>query len=443
MNFTIFLDNWYKRIAAIVVVSVVGLGLSRMVVSDFIIRGVADQRWSLPHEWLLAAVERFPDSARINFQLADAEINPGVVNAQFDPQAEQHAMRAVKLSPWNYQARRLLATAQELNGKPDEAENSLREAVKLAPNHAELNWAFANLLARRGKLGESLQPFRIASRSKAGLLLSAVETIWRFSSGDLENLKAFAGNDTESLMAVVKFLIEQNLMAEAVSIFNSIDKGTKARSPQSREMIATLMRAGQFALARATWLELMAASNAAASNAAASNAAASGATGGLDGSMVWNGGFEADAVEGLNHFDWAIRENKYARIVIDRNFGRTGARSLKVVFSGIDTTTLRDQVQQAIILKPGAKYRLECYAKAKDLVTPEGPRIAMIGQGGVIASSEPVKADPSDWQRLIVDFTAPENSPSATLAIVRTPRFSYDDPTRGIIWFDDFVLSER
>src|SRR5262245_49579319 len=237
-----------------------------MVVSGFIIRGVADQRWSLPHEWLLSAVERFPDSARINFKLADAEIKSGAWDARFAPEAESHALRAVELSPWNYQARRLLAMAQELNGKPDEAENSLREAVKLAPNHAELNWAFANLLARRGKLGESLQPFRIASRSKAGLLLSAVETIWRFSSGDLENWKALAGNDAESQMVVVNFLIDQNLMAEAVSVFNSIDKETKARSPQSREMIATLMRAGQLDIARATWLELMAASNAAGSS---------------------------------------------------------------------------------------------------------------------------------------------------------------------------------
>ena len=442
MNFTVILDNWYKRITAVLVISVLGFGLGWTVVSGFIIRGVADQRWILPREWLQAAVERFPDSARINFKLADAEIKSGAWDAQVATEAEGYAMRAVNLSPWNYQARRLLATAQELNGKPDEAENSLREAVKLAPNHAELNWAFANLLARRGKLGESLQPFRVAARSKAGLLLSAVELIWRFSSGDLENLKAFAGNDTESLMAVVKFLIEQNQMPEAVSVFNSIDKEARSRSPQSRELIDTLMSAGQFALARVTWLELMAASNAAAPDATASGAAASGADR-TDGSPIWNGGYEADAAPGLYQFDWVIRENKYARIVIDRSFARTGARSLKVMFSGLDTTTLRDQVQQAIILKPGAGYRLVCYAKAKHLITPEGPRVAVIGQGGMIGLSEPVKAGSSDWQRLVVDFTAPKNSQLAAISIVRTPRFSYDDPTRGIIWFDDFVLSER
>src|SRR5262249_14910430 len=256
-----------------------------------------------------------------------------------------------------------------------------------------------------------------------------VETIWRSSAENVETLKAFAGNDTELSLAVVNFLIEQNLIEEAVSVFNSIDKQARERSPQSRELITTLMRAGQFGLARATWLELMTGSEAEGTEARKS--------------LIWNGGFESDAVEGLNHFDWAIRENKYARIVIDRNVARTGSRSLKVVFSGIDTTSLKNQVQQTIILSPGANYRLECYANAKHLVTPEGPRIALIGQGGVISQSEPVKADSSEWQRLVVDFVAPANSTPVTLAIVRTPRFAYDDPTSGIIWFDDFTLVKQ
>lgn len=421
----------------------VAMGLGWVVISNFIIRGVTDRRLALPREWLMVAAERFPNSARINLQLADAEIAGGDI-AQYDAQAESHAMRAVNLSPWNYQARRLLATAQELNGKQEEAEKSLRSAVKLAPNHAELNWEFANLLTRRGKLGESFEPFRLASRSNGELLLGAIETIWRSSAGKIETLKAFAGNDAALSLAVVKFLIEQGLTSEAVSFFNSIDKESKARSPQSRELITTLMRAGQFSLARETWLELMAASKAERTEAGMArdgNAPILNAL--VWNALVWNGGFETDAVEGLSHFDWTIRENKYARIVIDRNFARTGSRSLKVVFLGVDTTSLKDQVQQKIILNPGAKYRLECYAKSKDLITPEGPRIALIGPDGVIGQSEPVKADSSDWQRLVVDFVAPTTPTSVTLAIVRTPRFSYDDPTRGIIWFDDFTVVEQ
>jgi Flp pilus assembly protein TadD len=427
VRLTVNLDNPYKRLAAILAVACIGLGLGWTVVSNFIVRGVADQRWSFPREWLIAAVERFPNSARVNFRLANIEIADVARHGMFDAQAESHAKQAVNLSPWDYQARSLLATAQELNGKQEEAENSLRAAVKLAPNHAELNWAFANLLVRRGKLNESFGPFRIATGSKADLLPPAIETIWRSSDGSLDALKSFAGDDAETTLAVAKFLTGQNLFSEAGAVFNSIDKQAKAHSPQSPELIVALMRAGKFDLARATWVELM--------TTIRPDAQAPGA-------LIWDGGFEMDAVEGLNQFNWAIQPNKFARIAIDRGVARTGRRSLKVVFSGLDTTTLSDQVQQTIVLKPGAGYYLECYAKTKDLITPEGPRVAIIGQSGLIAASGPAPADSSDWRRLTVSFVAPANG-VATLAIVRTPKFSYDDPTSGTIWFDDFTLVER
>ena len=427
VRFTVTLDNLYKRLAAILAVTGIGLSLGWVIVSNFIVRGVADQRSSFQREWLVSAVERLPNSARVNFKLAKAEIADIAHNGRFDAQAESHAEQAVNLSPWDYQARSLLATAQELNGKQEAAEGSIRAAVKLAPNHGELNWAFANLLLRRGNLSESFGPFRIAVRSRADLLAPAIETIWRSSDGGLDALKSFAGNDSETRLAVARFLTEQNLVAEAGAVFNSIDKQAKARSPQSPELIGALMRAGHFDLARAAWIELMTAIRPGAQAA---------------GSLIWDGGFEVDAVERLNQFNWAIRLNKFAWIAIDRSVARTGGRSLKVVFAGLDTTTLSDQVQQTMVLKPGGRYYLECYAKAKDLIAPEGPRIAVIGQGGLIGESSPVSADSSDWQRLIISFVAPANG-VATLAIVRTPKFSYDDPTRGTIWFDDFALVER
>jgi tetratricopeptide (TPR) repeat protein len=427
VRLTVTLDNLYKRLAAILAVTGIGLGLGWTVVSNFIVRTVEDRRLSWSRELLIAAVGRFPNSARVNFRLAKVEIADVAHHGMFDAQAESHAEHAVNLSPWNYRARSLLATAQELNGKQEEAENSLRAAVKLAPNHAELNWAFANLLLRRGKLNESFGPFRIATRSRSDLLPTAIDTIWRSSDGNVDALTSFARDDAEAMLTVVKFLTAQNLIAEAGAVLNSIDKRVKAHSPQSPELIVALMRAGQIDLARASWVELM--------TAIRPDAKAPGA-------LIWDGGFEMDAVEGLNQFNWAIHPNKFAWIAIDRSVARTGRRSLKVVFSGLDTTTLSDQVQQTIVLKPGAGYYLECYAKAKDLITPEGPRVAIIGQSGLIAASGPALADSSDWQRLTISFVAPADR-VATLAIVRTPKFSYDEPTRGTIWFDDFTLVER
>ncbi|HEU0184803.1 MAG TPA: hypothetical protein VFS27_05775 [Blastocatellia bacterium] len=448
MRFTLILDNLYKRLAIILAIAGLGLSLGWMIVSNFIVRGVADRRTSLPREWLAAAVERIPNSARINFRMANAEIGAAADNENFDARAEMaemaesHAERAVNLSPWNYQARSLLALAQELNGKQEEAEKTLRAAVKLAPNHALLNWAFANLLMRRGKLSESLGPLRIALRSRGDLLPNAIDTIWRSSDGGLDMLTAFAGDDTEMMLAVVNFLADRKLFTEADAVFNSIDKQAKAHSPKSAKLINALMLDGQFNRARMTWVELMTAMRPETLPKDQSETADAGA-------LIWNGGFEMDDAPALNQFNWLIRPNKFAWAAVDRSVARTGGRALKVVFSGLDTTKLRDQIQQIIVLKPGASYQLECYAKAEDLVTPEGPRVAVIGQNGLIGESAPVSADSTDWQKLTISFVVPSGpagSPgekAATVSIVRTPKFSDDDPTSGTIWFDDFTLLEK
>jgi hypothetical protein len=143
----------------------------------------------------------------------------------------------------------------------------------------------------------------------------------------------------------------------------------------------------------------------------------------------------------FNHFDWTVSASDYARIGFDRSVGRGGGRSLKVSFAGRDTTRLEGEIKQLVALRPGTRYRLECYAKAQNLVTPEGPRLALLTANGLIALSEPVAAGSADWQNLAITFTAPAE-PTAYVTIVRKPRFSYDEPTRGIIWFDDFNLTE-
>lgn len=428
MTFTVQLDKSRSRIAAIAGAGVVSIAFVWLIISNFIVRVAADFREELTHDALIVAASRFPNSARVNYRLANSEVARAAVDERFAAEAEVHAARAVNSSPWDYQARRLLATAQELNGKREEAENTLRAAVKLAPNHAEMNWTLANLLLRRGKLDEASARFRVAAVADPNFLPLAIETVWQSSGADERSLESFAGDDAEAKLSVVKFLIDQNLMSGAVKIFNTVEKPARVRSPRAPELIASLIKAGQVELARSVWVEAVTTLQ------PAPNAA---------GALVWNGGFEQDAQPHFGHFDWVINPNQYARIVIDRNSGRSGSRSLKVVFSGLDTTTLRNEVRQLIVVKPGARYRLECYVRSSELITPEGPRVAIAGSNGIIAASDPAGAGTTDWQRLTFDFTAGPGDTSVVLTIVRIPKFSYDDPTRGIIWFDDFTLTEQ
>ena len=65
--------------------------------------------------------------------------------------------------------------------------------------------------------------------------------------------------------------------------------------------------------------------------------------------------------------------------------------------------------------------------------------------GTWLASSEPLPSGSSDWQRVAVDFIAPNANQAGVAAIYvslkRRPKFSYDEPTKGTLWLDDFQLS--
>jgi hypothetical protein len=116
-----------------------------------------------------------------------------------------------------------------------------------------------------------------------------------------------------------------------------------------------------------------------------------------------------------------------------------------VDFTGRDTTRLDDEISQRFLVQPGARYKLDCFVKTEGLVTPEGPRVVVSDSksSAVIAGSEPIPRGSNDWRRVSVDFVAPPAAHSLVVAIRRIPKFSYDDPTKGTIWFDDFSLTEQ
>lgn len=394
------------------------------IASDFIVSVLADERVEVSREMLKAASDYFPNSPRLHARVAQASA------AVYDmTDAEPHAMSAVNLSPYNYRFRLLLASIKESNCDLVTAERLLREGLALAPNKAETHWQLANLLLRRGKLDSSIEEFRAACTPNKGLLPVTFTLIWRASGEDLNAVKEIAGDDAMSRIALAHFLLKQSLADEAATVFNQIEPSRRLSSPGGLAFLNALISSGRTRLARAAWIQSISEGN-------------------QNNPLIWNGGFETDIAKELAQFDWAIGRSDYAKFKIVPGESHTGGRSLRIDFAGRDTTRLDGEIKQLIALHPGARYRLDCYAKADQLITPVGPCV-MIKTGARPEwqmVSGPVAADLYGWQHLSMEFTAPEGvageAPPLYVTIYRKPKFSYDEPTRGTVWFDDFTLTE-
>ena len=426
MVFEIKLEGVTRKLAAILVTLSVVLLLTFAALASLIVGLLTDERTSPTRELLRAGVDYVPNSARLLARLAEAEMRePGRDLVRI----EARAQRAVQVSPWDYRHRMLLANIEEAKGDRAAAVRSLQEAVPLAPNHTQVHWRLANSLLREGKLETSLEHFVKATASNPSLLPTTLDLLWRVSGGKLAVMQSISAGDPKSAFALAKFLLNQSRVPEAIKVFGDIDRDSRLTSPESAAFVNTLIANNHFDEARVVWLGITAGDKQAEGIAP----------------RISNGGFESDVVKGFEHFDWTIARNDYAVASVDSGVARTGARSLRIDFLGRDTTKLDGQVRQMVPVNPGARFRFECYTRTANLVSPEGPRVVItdVNSTTEIASSAPIAPGSGDWRRVEFEFTAPPNARGIVVTIKRVPKFSFDQPTRGVVWFDDFLLTEQ
>ncbi len=404
----------------------------RTVFGHFLLRNVADRRIVMSGDVLASAAIRNPNSSRILQRLADAEFEESASEPQRLLNAQALALKAASLSPWDYKNWRLLGMTHDADGKLEEAERAMKVAAALAPSNSETHWALANLFVRQNNRIGALREFRVATRFNNELLPAAMDVVWQAFDGDVEALNSIVSKETAPRLLMAQFLLEQAQSDAAIEVFQSLDSEARLSSQNAALFISLLVQTGRSSEARQLWGELVGDSLRSRNQEKQESSL----------SLVWNGSFENNAPKNFGHFDWALRPSEYARIGFDRSVFRSGQKSLRLSFAGRDTTKLMGDVQQMVVLNPNRKYRLECFAKTANFVTPEGPRIALLGQKGILVVSEPVAAGGADWQHLVVEFTSPSDSVTAQVAIIKIPRFDYEEPTKGTVWFDDFMLTE-
>lgn len=426
MFFEFAVDNWLRRAAVAAAALVLCAVLASWMWPSFVAGLLTDDRVAVTKDWLDRGKGFAPNSALVEARIARVEM----LEEERDIEAARsHAARAISISPWDFNHRLLLASIEEAKGDRTAAENSLREAISLAPNNTEVHWRLANSLFRQGKYRESLAQFRLVTNSNREYLPAALDMMWRASNGNLAAVEAVTPPDARSRFALSEYLLKQARVSEAARIFDGIDRSSRLTSDESEAFINRLISMGEFEMARALWINIVVGKEE------------------LDGgyrATVWNGSFESGPAPRLAQFDWATSSSSFAAVGVESG-GRTGSRALKIDFLGRDTTRLDGELRQIVLVRPGARYRLSFYAKTEGLITTEGPRIALEDRrtGALVAQSEPISEGFTDWRAVNVDFTPPAGASALVITVKRIPRFSYDDPMRGSLWLDDFVLNEQ
>jgi hypothetical protein len=421
MSVEINLAKPATRLLAIITAGAVCVLLGALAFERAVVGMLVDERVAVPRPWLVAGLRYAPTSAPLLARLAESELAESAPDLAA---CEAYARRAANLSPWDYRYPLLLASIAEAKGDRAAAEKNLLAARTLAPRYTEVHWRMANLLVRQGRVASSLSEFRQVTSADRSLLPATFDLVWHASGRKANALAAATPNDAPAQLTLAQFLFKQGAITDAAQVFRAIDADERRARPESAALVDGLVARGNVELAHNLWAELVSANQPM--------------------PLVWNGSFETDVATNLAHFDWAIKQSDYLRTMFDATTAHGGGRSLRLEFTGRDTLRLDGEIKQLIAARPQARYRLEFYVKARDFSSPEGPRLSITHNrtGVEVATTAPLAAGSYDWQRVTLEFAAPTDWGALLLTIKRIPKFSYDEPTRGTLWLDDFSLTE-
>lgn len=332
--------------------------------------------------------------------------------------------RALSLSPRDFRLWLAAAKALERSGEVVIADQAFKRSLELAPNYAQVSWAYGNYLLRQGHNEAAFAEIRKAAESSSTYLQPAVSAGWQFLDGDVAKIRQFLGASPEMSSTLAAFLGGEKHFDEAFEIWNTLsDQDKKTRFRETGNQIFLQMVAGKrHRLAIAVYNGLIADQDA---RFAAEQFA--------------NGSFERDVKpEGANVFEWQLGAGIQPQFLFDDQQKSDAKRSLVLIFNSSDGRDFRG-VSQTLLIQPGKMYEMSI-AYRSELQTSATFRWEVVDtEGRVLAETAAVEAQ-SEWKTLDLRFTAPETEEAVTIRLARVKCGQGICPVSGKIWFDDFRL---
>lgn len=343
-----------------------------------------------------------------------------------DPQAAIEAyQRAVRDDPNSAQYWMDLSSAYEGAGDMAQARTALDRAKAAYPLSAEVAWNYGNFLLRQQKLSDGYAEIRRALRSDESLLPLAISRTWR-SNGDVTQM------------------LEQVLPADLSAYFQAIDYFGSVHEPGAElvvwqrvldlhqpfdlrrvfPFIDSLMSEDRPAEARRAWTEALVATGMSHEDPS-------------DGSLIWNGDFEHEFLNG--GLDW--RWSPPIGVAVDFETAPTshGSRALRLDFAGGSNVELVGPMQ-LVPVEPNRTYRFHAYMRTESMTTESGVRFSISDAKRSVQAMTDNLTGTRTWAPQEVEFTTSPETYLLNVRLYRAPSRMFDNRLSGAAWIADVWL---
>jgi tetratricopeptide (TPR) repeat protein len=370
------------------------------------------------------AVQLGPDDPQTHYAAAV------LYDRTFEPQDIARSLaeyeKAALLSPNNYLSWLELGKARGRNGDVPGSERAFLRALELAPNYADVRWAYGNFLLRAGRMEEGFSQIRTAAAARPEYMSSAAITAMTLLDGDASAVRNMLGNTGLVNSALATYALSGDLYAEAAAAWDQISADEKRTTFSETGKVLSSRLAG------AKYFRM-----------AARVAAESWETGepGPGVGNVLNGDFEtAVKLKAARLFDWQVANGPEPQIGMSDTQKHSGSFSLYMIFNATQASDIRS-VAQTVAVEPGKSYSFQGFYRS-ELKGSLAWEVVDANDGKNLARTGPVQSS-ADWAIFQATFTVPEGSDGITIRLVRDGCTSSVCPIAGKVWFDDLLLQTQ
>jgi hypothetical protein len=379
---------------------------------------------SNPEMWLRAA-EGEPSNGDLWYQLGRYR----QLDLQHSdlPLAISFYQHAISVNPASSAYWMDLAGAYETEGNLSQAEQAFRKARQLYPISAEAAWRFGNFLLRQGRMPEAFQQIHDAVVTDPKLTALAVSRCWR-STQDVERiLKNVLPDEPDENWGAVQFFVQAREPVPVMAVWKRI-AAHHASFPVSAAfpLLDLLIETGHAEDAQTVWTQAL---------------LPAGIPAKMDsnGSLIWNGGFEQELLNG--GFDWRVSPLEGAKLGWDEQIVHSGRRSLRVDFDGTANLDFQS-VRQYVAVQPATPYRFKAFFRTEDLSTDSGVRFEIrdVSHPGNPGRLTPDLVGTQSWSEEEVEFSTGPDTKFIEVILRRTRSEKLGNRIRGSAWIDDVAL---
>jgi tetratricopeptide (TPR) repeat protein len=379
---------------------------------------------SNPEIWLRAAQSE-PANAKLWYQLGRYR--------QLDfqrsdlPLAISYYQRATLINPRSSSYWMDLASAYETTGNVSQAEQAFREARRLYPISAEAAWRLGNFLLRQGRVAEAFQQIHDAVVVDPKLTALAISRCWRSTQDIGQILKTVLPDASDHNWRAIQFFVQSREPVPAMAVWKRIvAHGPSFPASEAFSLLDMLMETGHAGDARTVWTQALSAARIPA-NADSTR------------SLIWNGGFEQDLLDG--GFDWRVSPAEGAKMGWDEQMVHSGRRSLRIDFDGTANVDFQN-IRQYLPVQPSTRYRFTAFLHTEDLSTDSGMRFEIrdISRPGNPARFTPNVVGTQPWAEEVAEFVSGPDTELLEVVLRRTRSEKFGNKIRGTAWVDDVAL---